>query len=478
MRESVETHRVIAERYRLGDVLGRTLMSEVYRGEDLRLGRPVAIKLLRGDGSPSSVARFEREAQILARLHHPNIVVVFDVGLDGCDRFIVMELIDGSTLREELDSEGALAPERATRITSSLASALGFAHDHGIVHRDVKPSNVLLPPDGGVKLVDMGIARLLSAEALTQTMTALGTARYMSPEQARGERLDGRSDVYSLGCVLFEMLTGRTPFEGNPVALSFAHTNAPAPRVRSINGTVPAAMDDLVAAMLEKDPADRPQSGEEVRRSLAAPVTQAAVVQTAPTAPIEGVRLPPPPASRPTLVESPRRRRGARPLVIALGGLLVVIVLIGLVAAPGPGGRTSASPPPPHGTSLPTTPRSRAETPSPGTQEPSPVDTDSPAAEQLSPDGAAAAVLDAVGEGLQTGEISHDFVKEIDHTIDEILREFDKGEDMDKSLQKLDDFRDKVSEAVDKGEITSTARASAIDEAFREFEQALRHALQ
>ena len=331
---TIETERLIGGRYRLGDVVGRTVMSEVRRGEDTLLLRAVAIKLLRDDGDPRSVARFEREAQILARLHHPNIVAVFDSGVDGRDRFIVMELVEGITLRELLD-KGPLAVERATEITSSLASALAFAHGHDIVHRDVKPANVLLPSEGSVKLVDMGIARLLSAEALTLTLTTLGTARYMSPEQARGEPLDGRSDVYSLGCVLFEMLTGRTPFDGNPVALALAHTRTSAPRVRSHNPTISQAIDDLVAAMLEKDPADRPQTGEDVQQSLGA-VRERAVAETAPTAPIESVRLRPPPVSRPLSGGRRRLRKWGEPIAfLALGGLLAVVVLIALLAIAG-----------------------------------------------------------------------------------------------------------------------------------------------
>jgi eukaryotic-like serine/threonine-protein kinase len=241
-------------------------MSEVRRGEDVLLGRPVAIKLLLDDGDPRSAARFQQEAQILARLQHPNVITVFDSGADGGERFIVMELVEGPTLRKLLDTEGRLAPERAVEIASRLASALEFAHGKGVIHRDVKPSNVLLPPGGGVKLADMGIARLLSPEALTATLSVRGTAAYISPEQVRGDRVDARADLYSLGCVLFEMLTGRTPFEGDLAALSYAHTHTPAPRVRSVNPAVPAAMDELVAAIAREGsrppPVDRRRGPE------------------------------------------------------------------------------------------------------------------------------------------------------------------------------------------------------------------------
>jgi len=292
-------------------------MSQIRRGEDVLLRRPVAIKLLRNDGDPRSVARFEQEAQILAGLQHPNVVTVFDTGVDDDDRFIVMELVDGPTLRELLDGEGRLAPERAAEIASGLASALGFAHGHDVIHRDVKPSNVLLPPDGGVKLADMGIARLLTPEALTATLSVRGTARYISPEQARGDRVDRRADLYSLGCVLFEMLTGRTPFEGDLAALSYAHAHTPAPRVRSIDPAVPAAMDKLVAALLEKDPADRPQTGDDVRASLEAAMRQAAVTQTAP---MEAV--PPAPTRRLPVGERVRPAPSVSPTVVIPLGLL------------------------------------------------------------------------------------------------------------------------------------------------------------
>ena len=450
-------------------------MSEVRRGEDTVLGRPVAVKLLLDYGDPRSVARFQQEAQILARLHHPNVINVFDTGVDGGDRFIVMELVEGPTLRELLDTEGRLAPERAAEIASRLASALAFAHGKAVIHRDVKPSNVLLPPDGGVKLADMGIARLLSPEALTATLSVRGTALYISPEQVRGDRVDPRADLYSLGCVLFEMLTGRTPFEGDLAALSYAHTHTPAPRVRSIDPSVPAAMDELVAAMLEKDPARRPATGEEVERSLAAALRPDAVVPTAPT---ERLQPPPSPTPGPSAGGHRRFRPKTRPLVLIAVFGLAVLLLIALLANREPDGRTDASQRSPQLSNSPTTQPSPVETSSPTPQQSSPTETSSPAPERPSPHEAAAVVLATVDEGIETGEITDHFDHEIRHTIDEILRDSDKGEDVDGLLEKVDDLREKVSEALEKGEITSAERASAIDEELLMFAEALRDAEQ
>jgi eukaryotic-like serine/threonine-protein kinase len=319
----------------------------------------------------------------------------------------------------------------------------------------------------------MGIARLLSPEALTATLSVRGTAAYISPEQVRGDRVDARADLYSLGCVLFEMLTGRTPFEGDLAALSYAHTHTPAPRVRSVNPAVPAAMDELVAAMLEKDPARRPSTGEEVQRSLASAMSQG----VEPTAVMAPVPLPPSPLPRQPA--GGRRRRGPkawRTGVIAVSGL-ATLLFIAMLARAEPDGRTDASQRSPQLSSSPATQQpSPVETGSPTPEQPSPVETSSPAPEQPSPQEAAAIVLDTVSEGIEAGEITGHFDHDIRHTIDEILRDTEKGEDVDGLLEKVDDLREKVSEALEKGEITSADRASAIDEALLRFEEALRGA--
>ena len=431
-------------------------MSEIRRGDDVLLQRAVAIKLLREDGDPRSIARFKQEAQILARLHHPNVVTVFDTGVDGGQGFIVMELVEGPTLRELLDREGRLPPERVAEIASALASALGFAHEHGVIHRDLKPANVLFMPDGRVKLADMGIARLLSPEALTATLTLRGTPRYVSPEQARGDQVDSRADLYSLGCVLFEMLTGRTPFEGNLAALSYAHVHTPAPRVRSIDPAVPTEMDELVAAMLEKDPADRPQTADDVRTSLDAAMRHAAVTQTAPA---EAV---PPDTTRRLPVGDLRPRPSARPRrsvwawVVIPVGLLAVIGVIALLARAGSDGRTNAAQPSTPGGGSPTTEQSPPEEPA-----------------GLSPEEAAGLVVQTVNDGVAAGEITAHAGMDIGHQMDEILRELDHDGDVEKVVEKVGELRQKVSEAFEKGEITSQARASAIDDALLGFAEAL-----
>jgi serine/threonine protein kinase len=330
-----------------------------------------------------------------------------------------------------------------------------------------------------VKLADMGIAQLLSPEALTATLSVRGTAAYISPEQSRGDPVDPRADLYSLGCVLFEMLTGRTPFVGDLAALIYAHMHTAAPRVRSINHVIPTAMDELVAAMLEKDPARRPQTAEAVQGSLAAAIQQGALP---PTVLIE--RVSPPPA--PMLLAStgkPRRhgRRAWRTVIIAATGV-AMLFLIALLASGRSDGRRSASAqqqgstaprtqqPSPSATSAAPTSSSSA------TQQPSPMETTTPAAAEPSPEEAAVLVLDTVGEGMETGEITGHLDHEIRHSIDEILREARKDEDLDEALDKVDELQEKVSEAFEKGEITSADRASAIREALLLFAEALRDA--
>jgi beta-lactam-binding protein with PASTA domain len=271
------TPQVLGERYEIGGVLGRGGMAEVHRGRDLRLGREVAVKVLRHDlaRDPSFQVRFRREAQASASLNHPAIVAVYDTGEDrtstGATPYIVMEYVEGETLRDVLRREGHLSPERAMSLSADICGALDFSHRNGIVHRDVKPGNVMITPQGTVKVMDFGIARAVSDSAATMTSTAavIGTAQYLSPEQARGESVDARSDVYSLGCMLYELVTGAPPFTGDsPVAVAYQHVREDPKLPSSINPQIPAELDAILLKAMSKNPANRYQSAAEMRNDL------------------------------------------------------------------------------------------------------------------------------------------------------------------------------------------------------------------
>ena len=264
----------LGERYELGEVIGRGGMAEVFAGHDDRLGRRVAIKLLRVDlaRDPSFQARFRREAQASASLNHPNIVAVYDTGETDIHGvavpYIVMEFVDGTTLRDLLRSSHRFQPERALEITEETLAALDYSHRHGIIHRDIKPGNVMLTRAGQVKVMDFGIARAIadSAATMTQTSAVLGTAQYLSPEQARGEVVDARSDLYSAGCLLYELLTARPPFVGDsPVSVAYQHVRETAPPPSTLNPDVPPTYDAVVMRALAKRADDRYQTAAEMR---------------------------------------------------------------------------------------------------------------------------------------------------------------------------------------------------------------------
>ncbi|SFU07855.1 serine/threonine protein kinase [Geodermatophilus amargosae] len=271
------TPQVLGERYEIGGVLGRGGMAEVHRGRDLRLGREVAVKVLRSDlaRDPSFQVRFRREAQAAASLNHPSIVAVYDTGEDrspsGATPYIVMEYVEGDTLRDVLRREGVLRPEKAMTLAADICAALDFSHRNGIVHRDVKPGNVMITPQGTVKVMDFGIARAVSDSAATMTSTAavIGTAQYLSPEQARGEAVDARSDVYSLGCLLYELVTGAPPFTGDsPVSVAYQHVREDPRLPSSVNPAIPPELDAIVMKAMSKNPANRYQSAAEMRNDL------------------------------------------------------------------------------------------------------------------------------------------------------------------------------------------------------------------
>src|SRR5277367_6289254 len=259
--DPTQTPRVFSERYELNHLIARGGMAEVYRAHDRLLDRPVALKVLFPELSVdrSFVERFRREAQAAANLSHPNIVPVFDWGEDTGTYFIVMEYIDGRPLSSILKSAGPLSAERTADVGSHVAAALGYAHKHGVVHRDVKPGNVLITDDGQVKVTDFGIARAVNTEeSLTQTGAVMGTAAYFSPEQAEGIGVDARTDIYSLGVVLYEMLTGRPPFLGDtPVSVASKHVRDIAPAPRDLLETVPVELEAVTMKAMAKSPDNR-----------------------------------------------------------------------------------------------------------------------------------------------------------------------------------------------------------------------------
>jgi eukaryotic-like serine/threonine-protein kinase len=325
--------RVLAGRYRIESAVGEGGMAKVFRGQDVVLGRTVAVKVLAPEYARDGrfVERFRREAQSAAALSHPNVVSVFDTGSDGAVHYIVMEFLEGRTLREVLAADGRLHPDRAAEIAESMCRALATAHHHGLVHRDVKPGNVMLTPSGEVKVMDFGIARVTTGEALTQTATVLGTASYFSPEQAKGEGVDPRSDVYSAGCVLYEMLTGRPPFTGDsPVSIAYKHVREDAPVPSSINPDVSTALDAVVMKALAKNPANRYQTAVEMAEDLHR-VREGAQVLATPILPGQPTEVVNRPVRHtevmPALPEEERRERGPWPVVLATA---LVVALVGV----------------------------------------------------------------------------------------------------------------------------------------------------
>jgi eukaryotic-like serine/threonine-protein kinase len=269
----------VGGRYELGELLGRGGMAEVRRAVDQRLGRAVAVKQLRADLAidPTFQARFRREAQSAAGLNHPTIVAVYDTGeevdpLTGVAiPYIVMELVEGPTLRDVLKDGRKILPERALELTQGVLDALGYSHKAGIVHRDIKPANVMLAPNGGVKVMDFGIARAVADTSATMTQTAavIGTAQYLSPEQARGETVDSRSDLYSTGCLLYELLVGRPPFVGDsPVSVAYQHVRETPLPPSQLDPEISPEIDAVVLKALAKDRSERYQSAKEMKDDI------------------------------------------------------------------------------------------------------------------------------------------------------------------------------------------------------------------
>lgn len=263
---------IIGGRYQIIRLIARGGMAEVYLATDTRLNRGVAIKVLHEEFAQNAafLHRFQREAHAMAGLNHPNMVQVYDYGQEDGASYIVMEYVRGKTMRDLLREQSTPPPERAAEVMADVAGALQYAHEHGIVHRDVKPANIMIDVDGEVKVADFGIAQGADEDQqLTQVGAVVGTAAYFSPEQAQGHVADARSDVYAMGCVLYELLTNRPPFDGEtPWAIAYKHVNERARSPRSLNPAVPADLEAIVLTAMQKDPARRYQSATEMRDDL------------------------------------------------------------------------------------------------------------------------------------------------------------------------------------------------------------------
>ena len=324
---------VLAGRYRVERELGRGGMAKVFEGTDTVLGRKVAVKILapKFAEDDSFVQRFRREAQAAARISNPNLVGVYDTGSDDGVHFIVMEYVEGRTLAEYLAGGGRIMPDRATQIGEAVCSALSAAHAQGVIHRDIKPGNIMLTPAGQVKVTDFGIARMtMTAETVAQTAAVLGTASYLSPEQAQGQPVDGRSDLYSLGCVVYEMVTGRPPFLGDsPVAVASKQVLEQPIAPSQLNPDVTPDLDAVILRALAKNPANRYQSAEEFRADLDR-ARRGLPVDATPLLPGAAATQVMAPAAATAPPEPPPKSRWWIPVVVTvlvLGGLAVVLWL-------------------------------------------------------------------------------------------------------------------------------------------------------
>jgi eukaryotic-like serine/threonine-protein kinase len=462
-------------------------MAEVWRCDDERLGRPVAVKLVDPAGmtDPSVMARFDREARTAARLIHPNVVTVHDVGNDDGVPYLVMELVEGRSLAELLD-DGPLDVEQAVRIAREVCDALDVARVAGIVHRDVKPANILITSSGTVKVCDFGIAHGSHGAqvGLTGPATAVGTSEYMAPEQVEGDRVDHRTDLYALGCVLYAMLAGHPPFTGDsPLRVLWRHVNeAPTP-VAAIRRAVPSGLGALVGELLAKNPADRPATAAQVRarlsqseqwtgtppRGATLPPTAALPVQSAGAAarPSEPVRaraaVMSPTHAMPVLDVSDvppgmRDRFRLGPAGIA-GVAVAVAVLVGIAVAAftSRGSGPQAAPPTTAPSAVASTPATVASTPPSHTAEPN------------TPQQAVANIRSAIQAQVQAGQLNDDLAGELTSQLDDIEQQLTDGNGHKAAAKvggKVDDLRRKLREAQHDDKITAAgyaAIAPAID---------------
>jgi serine/threonine-protein kinase len=415
---------------------------------DRQLKRPVAVKVLSSpfDRDKEFVERFAREAHAAARLNHPNIVAVYDSGSDDGTHFIVTELVEGETLADLLQREGALPPERVVEIAGQVCHALEAAHEKGVVHRDVKPGNVMITSEGRVKVVDFGIARAAGAESVTRTGLVMGSASYLSPEQARGEPGDERSDIYSLGCVLYQMLTGRPPFVAeNPISALYQHVNEPVEPPSSIK-PVPSALEHVVLRALEKEPAKRLGSVKEMEDALEAafeseetktmPLPVAAGELTAPVQRVDATA----PVQRVTSTGASHRRGRSFPWAVVGAVVLGLLVVAALAMALGGADPKQAA-------------RQAARDANQQAEEPSPTDQPTTALEPPTVEDAYAGLLTVIAEAEGAGGIDDHAADELRDRADKIFEAYRSG-DAEAVQKEIEEFGQKLGEAADKGEVS------------------------
>jgi eukaryotic-like serine/threonine-protein kinase len=477
---------VLDDRYELGPVLGQGGMARVHQGLDRQLGRQVAIKVLASpfDRDREFVERFRREARAAAGLSHPNVVAVFDSGSDDGTHFIVTELVEGETLADRLRRDGPMPPADAVAVAADIARALAAAHTRGLIHRDIKPGNVMLLPDGRVKVVDFGIARAAGSDTLTNTGVVLGSTAYLSPEQAGGQPVDERADLYSLGCVLYEMLTGHVPFRADtPIATMYRHVNEDAPPPSTIAPVQPE-LEDVVMRCLEKDPKRRFASATELEAALlAVPLAQggdtmrletAGAAETQPVATVgaieavvdaDGAKTEPVPAAagggggglrsrRTEPSNAPHRRspRGHRPWLMAALAVALLVGLTWLIAA----------------TSDPLRPKAAARDAAQETaQDALPPDTPATFANAWS------GLVSAIAAAQAGDDMSDQVAEELTKKANELLDAYREG-DPEKLGESLQHLEDELAKAVEDEEIAPSA-AHAVDTAISDLAVALQN---
>jgi eukaryotic-like serine/threonine-protein kinase len=459
------SRRVLSERYELRRVAGRGGMAVVWEAHDRVLGRRVAVKVLHPSlaGDPAFLERFRREATASASLNHPSIVPMYDAGIDGDSNYLVMEYLDGVTLAGLLADRGRLEVDQVVEVGITLAGALDALHHAGLVHRDVKPANIMIAPSGGVKLMDLGIALGADATSLTAAASMIGTAAYISPEQASGQIVDARADIYSLGCVLFEAATGRRPFEGDSaVAVAVQHMSAAPPVPSALVATLPAKLDTILGRALAKEPDRRYARAEDMANELRQLSTDAESTAVAPiptgsgtaTTVVDSTAVHPRPVSTTAEEEqplaSPRRRR--TPSTWLLGGLALLAIalaltlasLVGWFDADEVGGDA-----PPVDTTPSVTDDSEPPTTEPPTTEPpttEPPTTEAPA----EPTGVDAALADFRSEAdraLANGEIDQ---SARDGLVDKAVDAVDKArEGDDDALDQIESLREELEDLRD-----------------------------